>query len=98
MTKHETVNDEALKNPLMTDDLKIEVMPKMIDHSIALGSSQLVQKPKNKMKARTTKAKVPVKRTGRLGKTLQCLFDLEEGHEPEKTLNVDFGLYQMENY
>ena len=98
MTKHEILNDEALKNPLMIDDAKIEVMPKMINNSIAIDSSHLVRKPKSKMKARTAKTKVHARRNSRLEKTLQCLFDLEEQHGPEKTLNIDFGLYQMEDY
>jgi hypothetical protein len=44
------------------------------------------------------KNKVPLKRTSRLEKATQCLYDLEEAHEPEKPLNIDLGLYQMEDY
>jgi hypothetical protein len=44
------------------------------------------------------KNKVPVKRTSRLEKATQHLYDLEAIHEPEKPLNIDLGLYQMENY
>jgi hypothetical protein len=41
---------------------------------------------------------VTVKRSSRLEKATQHLYDLEDAHEPEKPLNIDFGLYQMENY
>ena len=50
------------------------------------------------MKVRTAKSKVPVKRTSRLEKVTSILYDLEEVHGPEKPLNIDFGLYQMEDY
>jgi hypothetical protein len=38
------------------------------------------------------------KRTSRLEKATNCLYDLEEAHEPEKTLNLTLSLYQMEDY
>jgi len=34
----------------------------------------------------------------RLGKIMRRLYDLESGNEPEKPLNIDLDLYQMENY
>ena len=50
------------------------------------------------MKVRMVKAKVTVKKTSRLDKATSHLYDLEDSHGPEKTLNIDFGLYQMEDY
>lgn len=95
MTKH--VHDEALKYPLTVEDAKIEIVPKIIDNSMVISGTHVVRKPKNKMKVRMVKPKVTVKRS-RLEKATQQLYDLEEAHEPEKPLNIDFGLYQMENY
>ena len=98
MTKHTSLQDEALKNQLSIEDVKVEVVPKMIDNSMVMGGSHIVRKPKSKMKVRMVKSKVPVKRTSRLEKAMQHLYDLEDAHEPEKPFNIDFGLYQMEGY
>ncbi len=95
MTKH--LHEEALK-PLDIDDAKIEVVPKVIDNSIVIGGPHIVRKPRNKMNVRMVKNKVPPKRTSRLERATQYLYDLEESHEPEKHLNIDLGLYQMEDY
>ncbi len=43
------------------------------------------------------KAKVTAKKS-RLEKATSHLYDLEDSCGPEKTLNIDFGLYQMEDY
>jgi succinate dehydrogenase/fumarate reductase flavoprotein subunit len=98
LTKHVSAHDEALKNQLTIEDAKVEIVPKMIDSSMAIGGSHIVRKPKSKMKVSMVKSKVPVKRTSRLEKAIQHLYDLEEAHEREKPLNIDFGLYQMEDY
>ena len=95
MTKN--VHEDAIK-PLCIDDVKIEVSPKMIDNSVVIGGSQVVRKPKNKMNVRMVKNKMPVKRTSRLERATQHLYDLEDAHEPEKPLNIDLGLYQIEDY
>jgi hypothetical protein len=50
------------------------------------------------MKVGMTKSKMTPKRTSRLEKATNCLYDLEEAHEPEKTLNLTLSLYQMEDY
>ena len=96
MTKH--VHDEALKYALTFEDAKVEVAPKIIDNSMVISGIHFVRKPKGKMKVRMVKSKVTVKKTSRLEKATQYLYDLEEVHGPEKPLNIDFGLYQMENY
>jgi len=80
------------------EDAKLEVMPKTFDHSMVIGGSQIVRKPKGKMKVRMDKSKMPVKKTSRLEKATSHLYDLEDTHGPEKPLNIDFGLYQMEDY
>ncbi len=96
MTKH--LHDEALKAPFTLEDAKVEVAPKIMDNSMVIGGPHIVRKPKNKMDTRMVKNKMPVKRTSRLEKATQCLYDLEDAHEPERPLNIDFGLYQMEDY
>jgi hypothetical protein len=65
---------------------------------MVIGGSHIVRKPKNKMNVRMVKNKVPIKRTGRLERATQHLYDLEEAHQPEKPLTIDLGLYQMEDY
>jgi hypothetical protein len=96
LTKH--VHYEALKPNLTLDDANVEVVPKIIDNSMLIGGAQIMQKPKRKMKVRMVKNKMPVKRTSRLERATRRLYDLEDVHEPESTLNIDFGLYQMEDY
>ena len=98
MTKHTSLHDEALKSQLTIEDVKVEVVPKMIDNSMVMGGSHTVRKPKSRMKVKMVKSKMPVKRTSRLEKAIQHLYDLEDAHEPEKPFNIDFGLYQMEDY
>lgn len=95
MTKH--LPEDTLK-PLGIDDVKIEVLPKILDQSLVIGGGQIVRKPKNKMKVRMVKSKMTVKKTSRLDKATNYLYDLEDSHIPEKPLNIDFGLYQMEDY
>ncbi len=93
LTKH--LHEDALK-PLGLDD--VTVLPKIINQSMVIGGGQIVRKPKGKMKVRMVKSKVTVKKTSRLDKATNCLYDLEDTHGPEKPLNIDFGLYQMEDY
>jgi hypothetical protein len=95
LTKH--LHEDGPK-PFGIDDLKVEIIPKTIDHSMIIGGSQIVRKPKGKAKVRMAKAKVPTKRTSRLDKATSNLYDLEDSCNPEKPLNIDFGLYQMEDY
>jgi hypothetical protein len=95
LTKH--LHEDSLK-PLGIDDVKVEIIPKTIDDSLVTSSGEIVRKSKNKMKVRTVKSKMPVKRTSRLYKATNHLYDLEDAHGPEKPLNIDFGLYQMEDY
>jgi len=89
---------EESQNALCIDDAKIEISPKTIDNSMIIGGSEIAHKPKSKMNVRMVKAKVPIKKTSRLAKATQDLYDLEDDHGPEKQLNIDFGLYQMEDY
>jgi hypothetical protein len=93
------LHEDALKGSLSIDEAKIEIMPKIIDHSMVIGGSDVVCKPKaGKMKARMVKSKVTVKKISKLENATAHLYDLEETCEPEKALNIDLGLYQMEDY
>ena len=96
MTKQ--LHDDALKINLSIEDVKVEVTPKIIDNALVLGTPSVIGKPKNKMKVnRMVKAKVTIKKS-RLEKATSHLYDLEDSCGPEKTLNIDLGLYQMEDY
>jgi hypothetical protein len=96
LTKH--LHDDALKLQLSIEELKVEVTPKIIDNMLVLDAHSVIGKPKDKMKVdRMVKAKVTVKRS-RLEKATSNLYDLEDCCGPEKTLNIDLGLYQMEDY
>ena len=94
MTKH--IHEDALKI-LSIEDVKIEVTPKIIDNTLILGATNVMPKSKGKMKVRMVKTKVTVKKS-RLEKATSHLYDLEDSSGPEKPLNIDLGLYQMENY
>jgi hypothetical protein len=95
LTKH--LHEDILK-PIGLEDVKVEIIPKAIDHSLVIGGGEIVRKPKNKMKVRMVKSKMPVNKTSRLDKATNHLYDLEDAHGPEKSLNIDLGLYQMEDY
>ena len=95
MTKH--LHEDALKIPISLEDAKIDVSPKIIDNTMILATPHIMHKPKGKMKTRMVKAKVTVKKS-RLEKVTSNLYDLEDSCGPEKQLNIDFGLYQMEDY
>lgn len=94
MTKH--VHDEALKCPLNIDNVKVEVVPKILDNSLAIAGGRIIPEP-TELSARTVKPKVTAKKT-KLGKALSQLYNLEVGNKPDKLLNLDLDLYQMENF
>ena len=96
MTKH--LYDEALKAPISFEDAKVDIVPKMVDNSLVISVPRVARKPRNKINGGMVKSKVPSKRVSRLDKATQQLYNLEELHGPEKSLNIDFGLYQMEDY
>ena len=92
LTKHD--NDE-LKCNLSIEDAKVE--PQIIDNSLVLDSSSVVCKPESKVKSRMVKSKMTTRKSC-LEKATNDLYDLEDSHGPEKVLNIDLGLYQMEDY
>ena len=93
MTKHL----DELKCNLNPVDAKIEVVPTIIETPLVITTPSITHKPKAaKVKARMVKAKVTKKST--LEKATSTLYDLENCHGPEKTLNLNLDLYQMEDY
>ncbi len=98
MTKqiHDNIHDD-LKCDLSIDDVKVEVKSKIIDEHMVIGSTQVMKKPKGKIKMRMVKEKVTDKKS-RLEKVTSHLYDLEDSCGPEKILNIDLDLYQMEDF
>jgi hypothetical protein len=92
-----SLHDDALKSTLDIDDVKIEVVPKNINPAMVLAVPSITRKPKGKMKVRMVKSKVTTRKS-RLEKVTSHLYDLEDCSGPEKTQDIDFGLYQMEEY
>ncbi len=100
LTKH--LADDALKCHLDAnlDDAKITVVPQLVDNTLPLlapGVHVPTVSAVSPKKVRVVKAKVTPKRS-RLEKATSHLYDLENSVGPEKPLNIDFDLYQMENY
>ena len=94
MTKH--VHDD-LKCNLSVDSVKVEVTPvapALLDNSLVITAPSMVTKTE---KVRMEKAKMTPKKS-RLDKATSHLYDLEDSHGPEKSLNIDLGLYQMEDF
>ncbi len=90
MTKH--LHDD-LKCALSVEDAK--VTPQLIDNTdLVLGAPIVMGKPTTK---RIVKAKVTPKKS-KLETATANLYDLEDSRGPEKCLNIDLGLYQMEDY
>ncbi|MCW3995858.1 MAG: hypothetical protein NWE98_06885 [Candidatus Bathyarchaeota archaeon] len=90
MTKH-------VHDVLGVEDLKVEISPQIIDNCAVIGTPPVAQKSKGKVKVRVVKAKVTTRKS-RLEKATRNLYDLEDCLGPEKPLNIDLGLYQMEDY
>jgi hypothetical protein len=93
---HDNIHDD-LKCDLSVDDVKVEVESKIIDESVVIGSTHVMKKPKGKIKIRMVKEKVTIKKS-RLEKVASHLYDLEDNCGQEKILNIDLGLYQMEDF
>jgi len=82
---------DELKCNLTVEDTK--VLPQLIDNTPLVIGTPLI-KVKGK---RMVKAKMTTKKT-KLEKATSHLYDLEDNHGPEKALNIDLGLYQMEDF
>ena len=96
LTKH--LHDDALKMHLTLEDPKVEVVPEMIDNRMIIRGTHINAQPNNNLKINLVKPKVAAKKSSRLEKATRHLYDLEAHKEPEKQLNIDLDLYQMENF
>jgi hypothetical protein len=100
LTKH--LHEEMKCNLSIEDAGKVEVAkvsavsPALIDNSLVIAAPGIVAKQK-KVKVTMEKPKVTAKKS-RLDKATSHLYDLEDTHGPEKCLNIDLGLYQMEDF
>jgi hypothetical protein len=100
LTKH--MPEDALKCHLDAnlDDAKISVVPSLVDNTLPLLApgvhmpTAVAVAPK---KVHVEKAKMTTRKT-RLEKATSQLYDLESGCAPEQALNIDLGLYQMEDF
>jgi hypothetical protein len=99
LTKPESI-ETAVKIPLTIEEangieLEVDVGNLMEKNVAKLRGSQVFveQEPKPKV-VRVKKATDP--RRSRLCRVIQRLYNLEPGNEPEKALNIELNLYQME--
>jgi len=96
-----------LTKPLQEDQLKlhieepkIEVVPELVDNTMVIcgphNNPAVIAQPK-KLKVRAVKPKMTTKKS-KLDRATSQLYDLESCSGPEKSLNLDLDLYQMEDY
>ena len=99
MTKQEPI-ENTLKCQLSIEDANRVGLDigKLIEENVAAVRNQHVypdQEPKLKV-PRVMKKAYP--KRSRLGRITQKLYNLESGNAPEKSLNIELDLYQMETY
>jgi len=76
----------------------VENTAKMMDiTALVVCGAQMRPEREGKPKLAIVKTRMNLLRS-RLGRIMRRLYDLESGNEPEKPLNIDLDLYQMENY
>jgi hypothetical protein len=85
---HVTLEEGNKANPSVTEAI--------VNNALVIHGSGVRPEREGKRRRALCKAKVSLK--SRLGRIMRGLYDLESGNEPEKPLNVDFDLYQMENF
>jgi hypothetical protein len=84
--------------PIEEGNKIIEGVAKMMDiTALVVCGAQVHPEREGKRKGALVKTRVSLLRS-RLGKIMRRLYDLESSDEPEKPLNIDLDLYQMENY
>jgi len=82
--------DENLNTP------KIELIPQLIDTNLHMCNPNCLHLDQDKIIAQHTKNTITTKT--QLEKTLNNLYNIENYHTNEKTLNINLDLYQMEDY
>jgi len=97
LTKHESA-ENMLKYQLSIEDPIVGLdIDKLVEKNIASLCTQQVY-PEDKPKIKTTRAKKALPKKSKLSRITQRLYNLESENEPEKPLNIELYLYQMETY
>ena len=103
MTKHSS-SEDVLKCPLDLDESNKfgRCADNLLEkNALAIGGAQVTLTEDDKVKITLVKAKKAGKRgvkQSQLEKATEKLYNLEPCSLPEKPLNVDLDLYQMEDY
>lgn len=100
MTKPESA-ENVLKIPLTIEEtsrinLEVDVGKLMEENVAKLRSPHVFVEQEPKLKVARVKKTHP--RKSKLSRATQRLYNLESGNEPEKLLNIELDLYQMETY
>ncbi|MCL2643127.1 MAG: hypothetical protein FWD52_06420 [Candidatus Bathyarchaeota archaeon] len=101
-----TKQEDLLKGSILDENLeltKIELIPQLVDNtthihaplSVHINTDKITQTPKKCTITPTTKKPTTTTKT-QLYKATNHLYNLENHHTPEKILNIDLNLYQME--
>ena len=69
----------------------------IVKNALAIYGAYVDPEPEGKRKRALVKTRV-ISLRSRLGRIMRRLYDLESDSEPEKKLNIDLDLFQMENY
>jgi hypothetical protein len=97
LTKH--ADEAALRCPVAleeTDKANSRVVEVLEKNAFIIADAQVDFREETKSKICSVRNRTKLR--NRLGKVTRKLLDLESCSEPEKPLNVDLDLYQMENF
>ena len=86
---HVTLEEATKVSPSVTDAI--------VKNALAIYATYVDPEPEGKRKRALVKTRV-ISLRSRLGRIMRRLYDLESDSEPEKKLNIDLDLYQIENY
>jgi len=99
LTRQESA-ENTLKCQLSIEEsskIGLDVSKLAEDNVAPLCNTQVFAEQEHKLKAARFLKKVVAKRS-KLGTVTQNLYNLEPENTPEKSLNIELDLYQMENY
>jgi hypothetical protein len=99
LTKQEPI-ENSLKTQLSIDEagkVDLDVRKLVEENVVAMFIPKSFPEEQTKLKVSHVVKKACPKRS-RLARVTQRLYDLESCNEPEKPLNVELDLYQMEDY
>jgi hypothetical protein len=86
---HLTLEEATKVSPIVTDEI--------VKNALAIYGAHVDSEQKGKRKQALVKTRI-ISLRSRLGRIMRRLYDLESDSEPEKPLNIDLDLYQMENF